>query len=45
MRHCGECFFDLIPQGDVCPPPSVYKSNTRKNHPPNKKGRVLQIFK
>ena len=32
MRHWGECFFDLIPQGEVCPPPSVYKSNTRKKN-------------
>lgn len=45
MRHWGECFFDLIPQGEVCPPPSVYKSNTRKkNTRPIKKDGCCKYF-
>ena len=32
MRHWGEGFFDLIPQGEVCFRRN-YKSNTRKKTP------------
>lgn len=32
MRHWGECFFELIPQGEVCLRRN-YKSNTRKKTP------------
>lgn len=44
MRHWGECFFDLIPQGEVCPPAAFIKVIPAKKHPPNKKDGCCKYF-
>lgn len=43
MRHWGECFFDLIPQGEGCLRRN-YKSNTRKKTPAQKKDGCCKYF-